>query len=68
MNKRIKITTYWDPQSAVKLGEEAIRTGVAAASLIRFHTLRSLNNPSGNDLAGSTHGRNVRHRLGVENR
>ena len=53
MKKEVKITSYWDQPSAEKLLSEANRTGIAAASLIRFHTLRSLNAPGSSELAGS---------------
>jgi len=66
MKKDVKITTYWDQVSASKLCEESIRTGVAAASLIRFHALRSITNPSSDELAGSSNARNIRFRPGVE--
>jgi hypothetical protein len=58
--KDVKITTYFDRTSASKLLEESQRTGVAAASLIRFHTLRSINNPTAEELAGTN--RNARPR------
>ena len=66
MKKDVKITTYWDVISASKLSEESIRTGVAAASLIRFHALRSLTNPSTDELSGNPNARNIRFRPGVE--
>lgn len=68
MNRKdVKITTYFDQHSAQKLMEEAERTTLPAAALIRFHTIRSLNNPSDECLTGQA-GRNVRTRLGLESR
>ena len=66
MKRDVKITTYWDRISAEKLCEESIRTGVAAASLIRFHALRSLSHHSVDELAGNPNSRNVRFRPGVD--
>lgn len=38
----VKITTYWSGSAAERILEESKRSGLAASSLIRFHTLRSL--------------------------
>lgn len=69
MKRDVKITTYWDSQAATRLMEETLRTGIATASLIRFHALRSLSDPAETDgLSGGAVNKNIRTRLNVENR
>lgn len=67
MKKDIRLNTYWTAEQAEQLLQETQRTHMPTSALIRFHTLRSIQNPQLEDLVGAAN-RNIRQREGVENR